>query len=313
MKLWMRALSVVLTSRKLKKSMTFGMNYLQGKDDISIDIVGYKYMSTLSDEFTVKLKNLTYSQIVQIISGEYYDIDIYCGYRSAQVNKIFSGGVFYVSNRIDDMKTTTCILICTSTLIARFGQTRLNLSLNSGINMYSALNYICKKAGIPSVRLSEQLKLDMSNDMLSMNTTVANMLEQLTNNYPSLIVNSDASLGSVLSMFDSARSNDRVINCTSKVIQLSQGYPRLTTDGLTMTVFPGFNFTCGDVIKVDNSLIDISVSNKSEVSKNYGYFLDEDGYYMIYQIQYVLQNRGDAFNVEMLCKSRNLITRVLTK
>ena len=114
MKAWMRILEVTLTSRKMKRQMVFGSNWRNGKDDLNIDIVGNKYMSALKDSCTIKLSNLTYSELIQIISGEFYDVTVKCGYRDANVQTIFDGGVLYISISLDDKKTNTVVILCAS-------------------------------------------------------------------------------------------------------------------------------------------------------------------------------------------------------
>lgn len=306
---WIRRLEVSLTSTKLKKKLVFGANHLEGKDDLYIDVRGHKYMSTLKDECVIKIKNLTMSEVVQIIQGQFYDVEVKAGYKSSSEMTIFSGGVLYISNEIDDRKSNTIIILCASKMIAKYGQSRLNLTLNSGINLHAAINFICKRAAIPNTNVSTQFKKKFLQDVTNINTNAANWIDQLCASNDTYISNSDSILGSSFSIFDSAKSNNRVITLRSDNIIL-QSYPQLNADGLSLKVMPTFNFMCGDTIKIDNSIIQIPVSNKSEISKNYGYYLDKDGYYMIYQMQYALQNRGSEFNLQMLCKSRSLVSKL---
>lgn len=310
MKAWMRILEVTLTSRKMKRQMVFGSNWRSGKDDLNIDIVGNKYMSTLKDSCTIKLSNLTYSELVQIISGEFYDVTVKCGYRDANVQTIFDGGVLYISNSLDDKKTNTVVILCASKLVARYGQSRINLTLNSGINMYSAVKFVCRRAGIMDATISEQLKKTFLQDIMNVNDTVGSWIEKLTQTNNSFIVNSDSSIdsNSIVSLFNANKSNARIITLRNDQIDLSGGYPRLTSDGISLTILPTFAFMCGDVIKIDNALLNISTGSSSEVSKNYGHYLDKDGCYMIYEMEYRLQNRSSEFSLNITAKSRNLIS-----
>lgn len=303
---WMRILEVRLTSRKHKKQISFGMNE---KQNLSIDIHGYKYMSTLKDEFVINIRNLTYAQIVELIHGEYYDVEIICGYKSSSAMTIFKGGVLYVSNNVDSTKTSTTTILCASEMIARYGQKRLNLTMNSGVNMYSALNFICKRAGIANPNISTQFKKKFTTEPMNVQDTAASWIEQLCAGNGTFISNSDSSVGSAMTLFNAAKSNNRIITLKEDNIILNN-YPTLTSDGLRLTVQPTFNFMCGDTIKIDNSIIQIPVRDKSEISKNYGYFLDEDGMYMIYQMTIALQNRGHDFSIELLCKTRSLISKL---
>lgn len=310
MKAWMRILEVTLTSRKMKRQMVFGSNWRNGKDDLNIDVVCNKYMSALKDSCTIKLSNLTYSELVQIISGEFYDVTVKCGYRGANVQPIFDGGVLYISNSLDDKKTNTVIILCASKLVARYGQSRINLTLNSGINMYSAVKFVCRRAGIMDTAISKQLKKTFLQDVMNVNDTVGSWIEKLTQTNNSFIANSDGLIdsNSIVSLFNANKSNRRIITLRNDQIDLSGGYPRLTSDGISLTILPTSAFMCGDVIKIDNALLDMSVGSSSEVSKNYGHYLDKDECYMIYEMEYRLQNRSSEFSLNITAKSRNLIS-----
>lgn len=313
MNAWIRRLEVTLTSNLLKKKMTFGTNHLNGKDDLSLEIVGHKYMSVLKDECTIKIKNLTMSEVVQIIEGQFYDVEIKVGYRLSTLFTIFDGGVLYVSNEIDDRKTNTVILLCSNKFVAKYGQSRINLTMNSGINLYSAINFVCKRAGVPNTNVSTEFKKKFIDSIELTTTSVGTYIDELCKNNQNYIVNGDSSTpGASMTLFDAAKSANRIIVLRDDNIILQQ-YPQLDTNGLSLTVMPTFNFTCGDTIRIDNSIINIPVKDKSEISKNYGYFLDKDGDYVVYQVKYSLQNRGSDFAVQLLCKSKNLILNLVEK
>ncbi len=305
---WIRLLSVKLSSTKFKKQMVFGENHLGGNPDLNIVVSGNKYMSALKDACTIKISNLTYAEVVQIINGEFYDVEITCGYKTTGGFTIFKGGVLYISNAIEDNKTNTIIILCGSNLVARFHQRRLNLSLNSGINVYSALKYVCRLSGIQEATISSQLKKVLLNEMTTCKGTAASIFDAFAQTNENLIINSDASLFGEFSIFDATRSNARVIRLEQSTIELSGGYPQLTTDGLRVTLLPTFGFMCGDVIKIDNSIIQIPVQSQSEIQKNYGYFIDEEGKYMIFEIAYNLCNRSAQFSMELTCKKRQFVS-----
>ena len=307
---WIRRLKVTLTSTKFKKQIVFGENHLRNEDDLYIEVNGYKYLSTLKDECVVKIKNLTLSEVVQIIDGQFYDVKIEAGYKSTGLNTIFDGGVLYISNEVDDRKSNTIIILCASKLIAKYGQNRLNLTMNSGINMYAAINFICKRAGIPKTNVSTQLKKQMLENITNVDNTVGSFLDKLCSDNASYISNSDANSSDILTIFDSKNANRRVIKLKADNMIL-QSYPRLTVEGVNIVVMPTFNFMCGDVIKIDNSLIQIPVQSKEELSKNYGYYLDDEGFYMIFQMEYHLQNKGHNFSLQLNCKARNLVSNFL--
>lgn len=312
MKAWIRRLEIILTSRRLKSRLIFGANHLDNKDDLDITVSGMKYMSTLKDAFTVKIKNLTMSEVAQIITGEYYDIQIMCGYASSSANCIFKGGVVYVSSDQSNRAEITVILLCASQLIASYGQKRMNLTLSSNMNIYSAVKFICRASGIPDSNVSTSFKTNFLKAVTVVDKTAANFLSELTDNNSNWIATSDAICGTALSIFDASKQNRRTLLLRDDNLIMST-YPYLTNDGLRLQVMPTFNFMCGDTIKLDNSLIQIPVNNRSEISKNYGYFLDEDGCYMIYEMKYQLSNRSSNFYLEMLCKTRSLVSKLLNR
>lgn len=312
-KAWMRILEIVLTSQEGKKQLKFGANWEQGKDDLSISVKGTKFMSTLKDRCTVEISNLSYSEVIQIIQGKFYDITIYAGYREGNRIKVFDGGILHISNAIDDTKSNRIIILCTSKLVARYGQSRINLTINSNINMYAALNLICRKAGIPVTNLSTQLKGKVIQNVFAKNESAANWINDFATADNSLIVSSDSIAGSYVDVFDANRSNRRVIPLNSNTIDLSGGYPQLTNEGLVFSIMPTFEFMCGDVISIDNSLINMPTRSQAEVSRNYGYYLDKDGHYMIFQIDFNLANRSSQFSLTLECKSRSLVSNYFGK
>lgn len=317
MKAWMRVLEVTLTSQLStsgkSRQFKFGNNWETGRDDLNIEVSCYKYMSSLKDTATIRISNLTYYEVVQIINGKFYNVEIKAGYRSSGVSTIFKGGVLYISNSLDDTKTNTITILCASELVARYGQSRLNLSLNSGINTYSAIRFICERAGIPEskMNISTQFKTKFLQDVMSINDTAASWIDKFCTTNNTAISSSDSITGSTVSLFDAAKSNSRLIKITKDTVDLTGGYPQLTSDGLSLTIMPTFAFMCSDVIEIDNSIIQIPVSSQSEVTKNYGYFLDKEGCYMIYEMKYQLQNRGANFSLSMTCKTRSLISNFI--
>lgn len=309
LKAWMRDLQVILTSDTMKSSIAFGQEWKKGKDDISIEVNGTKYLSAMKDSFTVRITNLTYSELVQLIVGKYYGIEIKAGYRSRSAQTIFKGAVIYMSYEKQDVTTNTVIILAGSKMVAAYGQSRMNFSLNSGINMYSALKFICRRAGIANANVDEALKNRVIRDTTSSQGTVGNWLESFStaNNF---IVDSDSSYGNDATIISPYRTNNRVIKLDSNKITLVSGYPKLNSDGLSLTILPTFNFMPMDVIVIDNSIIDISVSSNNSKQFNNSMYLDEDGKYLITQIEYDLQNRGDSFNVHILAKARSLYSHL---
>lgn len=307
-KAWKRVLTVVLTSAKLKKSFTFGANYVQGQQDLSINVKIKKYMSALKDTAVIEIDNLTYNEISQIVMGEFYDIQVWCGYQKGNVNKVFAGGVLYISNRLNADRTNTLVILGASNIVAKYGQSRINLTLNSGINLYSAIEFICRRAGMTNSNISTQFKKTFLTEVMNVNDNVGSWLDKLSEVNQTYITNSDSILENTFSIFDAALSNSRVIKLDRADVLLTGGYPRLTSDGLNLNLLPTFNFVCGDVIKIDNAILDISVTNREEVVANYPAYFNQKGEYMITEMTYNLNNRAQTFNLQLLCKNRDRIS-----
>lgn len=316
-KAWMRVLRVTLTTKSPGQN---GKNkQLVIEEDangvgLAMSISGNKYMSTLKDNCTVKISNLTCVEIIRIITGQFYNVKIECGYKSSSVQTIFEGGVMYISNLRESVDTNTVTILCASHLVATYGQRRINLSFNSGINLYSAINFVCKVGGVPNPNISTQFKKQFLQEISNAhNQTAAEWIAGQTNKNGSYISSSDCIGNSFMTMFDASKSNARVIKLNSDTLLLTNGFPRMTADGLVFSVMPTFAFQCGDTIVMDNSLIQISVTSQNEATKNLGGLLDENGQYMIYEIHYELENRGQNFYLEISAKTRSKISAYLGK
>ena len=164
---------------------------------------------------------------------------------------------------------------------------------------------------MPNSNVSRELKTQLVTDVLTINESVTSWLDKLASQNNTCITNSDSITNQTFSIFDAAKSNNRIIKLDKSNISLTSGVPRLTTDGLELTLLPTFNFMCGDIIKIDNSIIDIGVSNKEGISQNLATRFNQKGEYMIYQMEYVLQNRGSSFELKLLCKNRDRIAQFI--
>lgn len=307
-KAWMRLIQIVLTSSTLKRRMVFGFNSTIGADDLHITVTMTKYLSTLKDKGVVQIDNLTYKEVTQLIKGQYYDIEILTGYKGGGLHTIFKGGVSYISNMLGDRKSNVVYIFFASQLVAKYGQRRLNLTINSGINMYAALKFLCERAGIPNSNVSEEFKNLVVRETITTSSTIGSIIDKITasNNY---VAQSDASYGNAVSIWSPYRKDARTIVLDNSTIILTNGYPSLDSSGLHLSLMPTFNFMCGDTIVIDNSIIDIGISSYNTRELNVGYYLDENGQYVVYQIDYVLDNRGSSFSMNMLCKAKSLISK----
>lgn len=305
---WIRILQVTLKSEKLGRQITFGsLNQSSGWEP-SISVKGYKYVGFMKDNCTITINNLSYTEIVEIMTGEYFDVQVDCGYKNGSIFTIFKGSILYISNSVDDRETNVVTILCGSELLGRFSKNRLKLNFNSGINLYSALQFVCKLQGIKNTNISTQLKTQFIQEIANVNDNTSGYLESLMELTTSYVGNSDASLGSTFSFFDASKSSNRIILINNQMVDITNGHPHLNEDGLTLTVSPTQQYLCTDVIQIDNSIIQLEeVTSTDQLSKLYGVYLDKDGQYMIYQIQYSLENRGAPFSINLTCKSRALV------
>ena len=89
LKAWIRLLSVKFSNGK--HSITYGNKFLEGKNDVSIHVTGSKFMSSLKDSCKIVIDNLPYSEIINLIDGKYFDVEVSAGYKSLGERVIFSG------------------------------------------------------------------------------------------------------------------------------------------------------------------------------------------------------------------------------
>lgn len=309
MKAWLRVLSIKLTSKKFKKNIVFGENWKYGGTDLSITVDGTKYLSPMKDECIVTISNLTYKQLIELINGEYYDIEIITGYRNSNQFTIFKGGVLYISNDLGDRKTNEVKIICTNLLVAKYGQSKMNISLNSGINMYGAIKFILKHAGINKSYIDEKFKKQTLATSEAQSQSITSWLDSFSKNN-SFVVNGDSSLGTDVSLWNPYLTNRRLIRLKDNNIILTGGRPRLTSQGLQLTVMPTINLCPGDTIILDNSIINIGTEDKDEALKNVGRFLDGEGKYVILELNFNLSNRDDEFSFSIKGRAKSLYNSI---
>lgn len=307
-KAWIRDLQVKLTSTSLHKTMVFGSNHLEGRQDLDITVQGSKYMSFVKDQFIIRIKNLTYAELIQLVNGKYYNIEILAGYKSNGAQSIFKGSVIYMSYQQDDPTTNTIIILAGSKFVAQYGQSRMNMSLNSGINMYSAIKFLCKRAGIRDANVDEDLKYRTLQEVMNAQDSICNSLQDFANQN-SFIGNTEGTDNNVVTILDPAKANNRVIKLDKSNLVLVGGYPKLNSDGLTLSTLPIFNFMPLDVIQLDASLIDLSVDSYQPSDFNKTIFLDKDNKYLILQIDYDLSNRSKSYRLTITAKARSLFLR----
>lgn len=314
---WVRVLKV-----KLKQDLgggkgrevVFGDNF--PNYDLQIEVEVNKYMSALKDNALIKISNLTYSEVINIVNGQYYSVEIIAGYQDGNQMCVFKGAILRISNTLNFSRTNIISILCGSNLIARYSQKFLNFSLKSGMNTYSAIKFLSARAGIKNGNISEQFKKDFIQQVQTETKTIGSYLESLTTNNPSFIVNADSSSGSTFSIYDARKSNNRVINLANA--QFIAKVPSLNSSGLNFTLMPVFDFMCGDVVLIDNAIISLSaVDSIDNVTSQPGYYLDTSnegsslGAYVIINITYTLCNRSSEFSCNITAKARSLLSNFI--
>lgn len=277
------------------------------KDNLHVKIDGEKYPASNQDKGHLTIYNLDYSTILEIINGEYYGIRIYVGYQTQGDNipLIFDGAVSYISNKIHDHHDTECYIAYASKLVANWSQARMNLALNSSINVYSAIKMTLMRAGInPSQMSIDETLKNYSIDNTSFHEgKVPTVLDSVQESQKGGVyqIATDAVLGTVVDV--TSTKGKRKIKLDGRTIPIGSGNPRVTTEGLVITLLPVYNYRIGDILEVDNSIIDISTGD-SDVSQYFNpNYMDSNGMYMIYHMSYSFDNFGDAFSYNIKARS----------
>lgn len=317
MRNWIRVLQVKLKQNLENgrgREVVYGDNFPDY--DLKISVKVNKYMSAVKDNALITISNLLYSDVIAIMNGKFYSVEIVAGYRDGNQMCVFKGAILRISNTLNDDRTNEISILCGSNLIARYSQRFLNFSFKSGMNVYSAIKFLSERAGIRNSNISTQFKKDFIQQAETETNTIGGFLESLTKNNEYFVLNADASSGSTFSIYDARRSNNRIIDLSN--MQYIGDYPQLNSGGLTFTVLPTFDFMCGDVVLIDNAMISLeAVTSINELEEQPGYYLDRYndstslGAYVIISITYTLNNRGGNFGCQINAKARSLLSNFI--
>ena len=308
---WMRYLYLEFTN---ENGQVMGIG---GYDDsLSIVVKGTKTLASVGDSATINIYNLPMVTLLKLIQGKYtQSIKIYCGYYNTNKIKIFDGGVSYLEEGKSDKNTSVLKLQCANRLISDKLQTRLSLSLNSGINMYRAIEEITQAFGVSGqIEIDEYLKEDELKGALSKYATLRDWIEAVISSSSKnrdYAVTSDAKSGiaTVMGYRKMGSGDTYVINTNSVNLQ---SFPTISSDGLSITLSPIYNMTPGDIISIDNTTSSlISALDSENTYMGNQKYLDKDGLYNIREMTYSLNNRSDSFEVEVLAISRSLLQTVM--
>ena len=320
---WMRTLKIKLYSKLYNVApLIFGYNDEMTDDEkrkfpnaninqLDITVTSSKELSALKDGGTITISNLTYADIVRIIEGQFYKVEIYVGYKTTGMMCFAKGEIAYISNKIRMRRDHTCIIIFASEFVAQYSQGRINLNYNSGINLYSAFKYLFLTNGISNTHLPESLKQETLKDITSLSGTCASLSEQLANNTRDFSLNTDSSAENIV-IDCSNLSDKRQIKIDSHTINFRNGNPTLSSNGLNISVMPLWNFKPGDIIIIDNAIIDLSESSLSGAQSNFkANYLDQDGAYIITKVENQFQNRGSSFECNLIAYSIHKISNII--
>lgn len=329
--LWMRKIQVILsaknvsnaTDKKIYKEITnkestgSGMRIIFGDntetENFRITISGTKFLALTKDSGTVEISNVSYDTVALIEALQLYRIEIKVGYKSTgSLETIAKGEVAYITQKIHSRHDSTLYISYASELVAGWSQSRINFSIRSGVNTYAMLQQLFLSQGANRAslsKISKTLENNVATRMLTDNRNSANIVEYaLSNNKNGLYVNADSSYyGSLLSVKTLGECS--VIDLPLDSIFILDGNPKLTANGLELKIFPIRNFCPGDIIRIDNALLDLSTGQTTAESARQTYntsYLSPNGTYMIRQIDYVFENRGRNFYLNLNCLSTSI-------
>lgn len=306
---WMRQIEIRLYSKIVNQKVVLG-----GTSDtqLNISIKGNKYLSALKDNGVITISNLTYAEITKLILGQFYKIEIWAGYRTTGMQCFFKGSVSFISDKIVARRDNETYILFASDMVAAYSQKRMNLTLNSGINLYAAFRYICLTTGIDSNQLPDSLKQEFLREVTQNYGTAATLVDQIAQNTGSFSIDTDNSIdgGGVVNCSD--LSDKRQIKINPNTINFTKGNPTLDKDGLKICLLPTFCFKPGDIIIIDNSIIDVSISDPNQVASTFkSNYLDKNGAYMIIELDYNLENRGPTFEINVKARSLDIIKNIV--
>lgn len=333
---WMRDLRIIFSSKNdlygdlvsdesgtdfvvsLKEKYPSLATYSSGKgigltlnSDYNIRVTGKKEAALNKDGGTIAISNVSYETIATIIALELYRVTIECGYKSSgDIFTVATGEISYIQQKVNTRRDYELYISYASELVAAYSQNRINFSIRSGINLYDMFQYMFIQQGCSTqrTRFSESLKNVVANGILSNSGTSADIISSALNlnsfSTSSILASADSSLdGTVVNL--TTVNDKRVIPIDMQYINFANGNPTVTSNGLNVNLFPVFNFAVGDIIEIQNRIIDASsgMTNYESVYQTFNTnYIDPDGLYMLYQINYTLENRGNNFTYNCLAR-----------
>lgn len=315
-KLWTRLLYLEFINDDTDQTLTIGKT-IDDSNKPKIEITGSKYISSLKDNFTIKVYNMTYLQIYTIQKRQLFHVKIYAGYLNGQnyfnfeAPNIYDGYVLNILNSKKEYKDSIATFIVTSKAVAKAQQFRLSISYQSGVNLYSMTKYIADKAGLENSVISESLKTTFSEDLASCDTSATTYLDLIANSENSVFVTTDSTSNSdfsLLDLSDESRSRTTIIIDPSKGMLIGDA-PEINSSGLTFDSLPVVTYLVGDLINIDNAYVNVASGqdNYSTTTKTpNAVYLNAQGLYYIWQVDYTLSNTNGDFKLHLTCKNKEL-------
>lgn len=280
-------------------------------DEYNIRVQGSKHLAINQDNGVIVISNVSYETIALITVLQLYRVSVRVGY--ADCDSLFTvatGEVSWIQQKIRTSHDYELYITYASELVAAFSQYRINFSVYSGINVYDMFKYMFLQQGVSPNRtkFSERLKNIVAKNIVAMSGTTADVISGVMDEYAlqtnGLLVSTDGSLDNTIINVTELGDKDAIVIPTN-YIYLAGGNPTVTSDGLAISFFPMCNFKPGDVIKIENRIIDTSqgMTSGESVSTTFNTnYLNPDGLYILHKVNYTFENRGDTFIFE--CQAR---------
>lgn len=314
-KIWTRLLYLVFKNDETGEELVIGKTIDDSKKP-KIEISGTKYMSSVKDTFSIKIYNMTYVQMYTIQKRQLWHIQIFAGYLNGQnyfsftAPKIYDAYLLNMVNSKENYKDNVVTFVCASKLVAQAQQFRLQVSYQSGVNLYSMIKYIGEKAGMTNMNVDDSFKSTFATDVASCDSSASSYLEKISSTNNDCFMSTDSTSDSELSVFtlsDESRSRTTIMIDPSKGMLIDT--PEITSSGLVFSSLPVLQYLIGDTIKIDNALVNTSSGEDSYSGSTKvpnAVYLNGDGLYYIWQIDYNLSNANGDFVVKLTCKNKEM-------
>lgn len=313
---------VVLTNKDLSNNSVYSKdvtsdwivsNNKYKKFEYDIKISGVKKMSSLADNGVIEIKNVENDLIAMIMAKKLYDIEIIVGYKDQGDVTLCKGAVAYISNTLNERKTTVTKIYYSSQYVAAFSQKRMNFTFNSNTNIYDMIKTI---VGENNCKLSDKLKEIVIEEVSNSNGETITVIDNIINEKGAdLIIQTDSIEGNIITIDNVDQSKKIAID--SNTVNFINGNPTISSDGLNMDLFVSFNLMPGMILNLDDTLkskIDLSsgMGSLSSVQDTFNSnYLDPSGDYLVEEINYTFENRGDSFKYSIKAISLNVYKRML--